>query len=363
MVIQIADKKIGQNHPCFIIAEASSNHGNDLQRAKKLIEAAAKSGADAVKFQLFTASQIAADTCDPRTIVRADEKAVFVDQDTKLIDLYRPNELPRQWLPDLAAYAKSQGILFMATPFDEEAVDQLEAVDAPAYKNGSYELLDVPLLRKMAKTQKPVILSTGMATLGDIESAIEIVKAAGNDQVILLHCTSTYPTPFEDVNLRAMMTMRRAHPSYPIGLSDHTLGISVAIGSAALEACVIEKHLMLDDGVSTIDDKFSLSPREFKAMVDGIRQVEKALGSYQKEPTHREEKEKLQARRSLWVTQDVKAGESFTKENIGVLRPGTGLSPLHYDLVMSSQARCDLKATKALEWDDINPQGPRAHPL
>ncbi|MEX1012315.1 MAG: pseudaminic acid synthase [Waddliaceae bacterium] len=362
MTIRIENKIIGQNHPCFIIAEVSSNHGNDLERAKKLIDAAADAGADAVKFQVFTAEKIAADTDDPRTIVRANEKAVFVDVDTKLIDLYRPHELQREWLPVLAAYAQEKEILFMATPFDEEAVDQLEAVHVPAYKNGSYELLDVPLLRKMAKTKKPLILSTGMATLSEIKAAIEIVKKAGNDQVILLHCTSTYPTPFEDVNLHAMMTMMRAFPNCPVGLSDHSIGTSSAIGAAAIHACMIEKHLMLDDNVPTIDDQFSLEPSEFKAMVDGIRQVEKALGSFEKGPTEKEKKEKIQARRSLWITQDIKAGEPFNRKNIGVLRPGTGLTPLHYDLVMKSHASRDLKAVSALEMEDITPQAPFSHP-
>lgn len=353
MSIKIGDRTIGPEHPCFIIAEASSNHGGDLQRAKNMIKEAASTGADAVKFQVFSAEKIAANTDDPRTIIRADEKSVFVSKDTKLIDLYRENELPRSWLPELANYAKELSIIFFATPFDEETVDQLEEVDVPAYKIASYELLDVPLLRKIAATHKPVIISTGMANLGEIESALEILKSAHLDKVIILHCNSTYPAPYENVNLRAMDTLKLAFPQYPVGFSDHTLGTAIPLAAVALGARVIEKHFYIDDGIHTVDDKFSLTPAEFKKMVEGIRSIEQALGSSEKKPSATEEKEKIQARRSLWIVKDIESGETITPTNVECLRPGIGLSPLHYDLIMGRKAARRLKAGKALEWDDL----------
>lgn len=350
MEIKIGHRTVGAESPCFIIAEASSNHGGDLNRAKKMIEVAAECGADAVKFQVFKAEKIAANTNDPRTIVRADEKSVFVSKDTKLIDLYRENELPRSWLPELSRNAKEHSIIFFATPFDEEAVDQLEKINVPAYKVASYELLDVPLLRKIASTHKPVIISTGMANLGEIEFALKILQS---EKVIILHCNSTYPVPAENVHLRALETLRFAFPNRVIGFSDHTLGIAIPLASVALGAKVIEKHFYLDDGVQTVDDQFSLSPAEFKKMVEGIRQIEKAIGSSEKKPSVIEEKEKVQARRSLWIVKNVEQGEEITALNVECLRPGIGLSPQYYDLIIGKKASRALSAGKPLEWNDL----------
>jgi sialic acid synthase SpsE len=332
MFIKIDDRAIGPETPCFIIAEASSNHGGDLQRAKKMIEVAAKAGADAVKFQVFLADKIAANTDDPRTIVRADEKSVFVKKNTKLVDLYRENELPRSWLPELSRCAKENSIIFFATPFDEEAVDQLEEIDVPAYKIASYELLDVPLLRRIAATKKPVILSTGMASLGEIEFALQILES---ENLVILHCNSTYPVPPENVNLYSLNTLKLAFPKSIIGFSDHSLGTSIPLAAVALGAKVIEKHFYLDDGLETVDDKFSLTPDELKKMVDDIRTIEKALGSSAKKPSRIEEKEKIQAR------------------NMECLRPGIGLSPQYYDVIMGKKASRHLKAGKPLEWEDL----------
>lgn len=350
MSIKIGNKTLGPEHPCFIIAEASSNHGGDINRAKKMIEAAAWASADAVKFQVFSADKIAANTDDPRTIVRADEKSVFVKKDTKLIDLYRENELPRSWLPELAKYAIEKSIIFFATPFDDEAVDQLEAVHVPAYKIASYELLDVPLLRKVASTNKPIIISTGMAHLGDIEFALQTLKS---NQTLILHCNSTYPVQAENVNLRAMETLRLAFPHCIIGFSDHTLGIAIPQAAVVLGAKVIEKHFYLDDGIHTVDDQFSITPNEFKQMVTNIRLIEAAIGSTEKKPSKIEEKEKVQARRSLWVIKDIKSGEKFDEQNIGCLRPGIGLPSQHYDIVIGKKAIRSLKAGKPLEWEDF----------
>jgi len=347
------ERTIGPGQPCFVIAEASSNHGNDLVRAKKLIDMATTAGADAVKFQIFSAETIAADTTDPRTIVRADEKSVFVDKDTKLIDLYKENELPREWLPELADYAREKGIVFLATPFDEEAVDQLEKVNIPIYKMASYELLDLPLLRKVAGTKKPIILSTGMADLNDIMSALEILKEARSGPVMFMHCSSIYPTPPEDINLNAMKTIQAEFHGSLVGYSDHSLGIVVPVVAVVLGASVIEKHFFLNDGINTVDSKFSLNPDQLKLMVESVRIAEKSLGRAEKKPSAKEEKEKQQARRSLWIVKDVRAGERLNKENIKSLRPGIGISSLEYDNVMGKKARKDIKAGTALSWNLI----------
>jgi sialic acid synthase SpsE len=350
MSITIAGRAVGAESPVFIIAEASSNHGRDLEKAKKMIEVAAWAGADAIKFQLFSAEKIAADTDDPRTIVRADEKAVFVKKNSKLIDLYRPNELPRAWLPELSTHAKVHGIIFFASPFDEEAVDQLERISVPAYKIASYELLDVPLLRKVAATQKPVILSTGMANLGEIEFALHTLR---RENAIVLQCTSTYPAPPENVNLAALRTLQLAFPHCVIGFSDHSLGTAIPVAATALGAKVLEKHFFLDDGFHTVDDQFSLTPAAFKEMIAGIRTVEKALGSSAKRPSALEEREKIQARRSLWAIKEILSGEAITPQNVACLRPGIGLSPQHYDLIMGKKAIRPIRAQTPLEWEDL----------
>lgn len=334
----------------FIIAEASSNHGKDINRAKKMIDVAAEAGADAVKFQLFTAEKISADTDDSRTIVRT---PTFVKKPTKLIDLYRENEFPREWLKELVSYAQTKEILFMATPFDNEAVDLLEAVGAPAYKVASYELLDVPLLRKIAVTRKPVIVSTGAATLSEVEYSVDVLTKAGAKDIIILHCSSVYPTPPEHTNLKAMQTMQHVFPEHVIGYSDHTLGIAIPITAVALGAKVIEKHFMLDDGVHTVDDKFSLNPTELKQMVSSIRAAEQSFGSSRKAPSALEKKEKLKARRSLWVIRDIKKGEKLNIKNIASLRPALGLSPVFYDTAIGAKATRSLKKGRPLEWNDI----------
>jgi len=225
-------KKIGSGESVFIIAEASSNHGGKFERAMKMVEVAAEAGADAVKFQLFKAEKIAVDTTDPRTIVRVSEKSVFVDKDTKLIDIYKDNELPSRWIKPLAEHARKIGIMFLTAPFDVDAVDVLRAVNVPAYKVASPEMLDVPLLRKIAKTKKPIFLSTGMADIAEIRQSIGILKKAGNDNIILLHCNSVYPTPVEEVNLKSIDKMHKSF-NYPIGFSDHTLGIHIPIAAVA----------------------------------------------------------------------------------------------------------------------------------
>lgn len=348
--MKIGDVNIGDGRRVFIIAEASSNHGKDIKRAKKMIDVVAEAGADAVKFQLFKAEKISADTDDSRLLVR---NKTFVDKPIKLIGFYKDNEFSRIWTPELFKYAKKKGIVFMATPFDVEAIDVLEKAGVAIYKNASYELLDVPLLRKMAKTKKPIILSTGMADLSDIEFAVRTIREAGGKDIVLLHCSSTYPVSPKNVNLNALKTMQTAFPDCIIGYSDHSLGIGVSIAAVALGAVVIEKHFMLDDGVHTVDDGFSLKPNELKQMVEAIRIIEQAMGATTKTPSAVEKKEKVLARRSLWIMKDMKKGERFSGKNVGVLRPGVGLSPMFYDLIIGKKAIINIKNGTPFAWKHV----------
>lgn len=345
--IKIGDKTIGDNSPVFIIAEAGSNHDGDLDQAKGLIDVAVEAGADAVKFQTFTADKIAART-DDEIMVLGDE----YDTADNLYDLYKGLELPREWQEELRDYAGEKGIIFLSTPFDYEAVDQLDKLDMPAFKVASYECVDIPFLRYIARKGKPILLSTGMANLGEIEEALEAIYNEGNRQVALLHCGISYPMPVEDVNLAAMDTMRQAF-QLPVGYSDHTLGITVPISAAARGARVIEKHFTLDRNLPGPDHKFALEPDELKAMVVGIREAEAAIGSPIKRHVAVEEIHYRRGRRSIFAIRDIPAGTEITSEMIGVLRPGIGLKPKYYDLVIGRIARKDIKAHEPLTWDKI----------
>lgn len=345
--IKIGNITVGNDNPVFIIAEAGSNHDGDLGQAKKLIDVAAEARVDAVKFQTFTADKIAART-DDEVMKLGDE----YDTADDLYDLYKSLELPREWQQELKDYAQKKGLIFLSTPFDYEAVDQLEELGMPAYKIASFECIDIPFLRYIAKKGKPIILSTGMADLGEIEESLEAIYNEGNKQVILLHCGISYPMPVEDVNLAAMGTMRQAF-LLPIGYSDHTLGITVPISAVARGAKVIEKHFTLDKNLPGPDHKFALEPDELKAMVKGIREAEAAIGSPIKRHVSAEEVHYHRGRRSIFAIQDIPAGTEITAEMIGVLRPGIGLKPKYFDLLIGRTARKDIKANEPITWEKI----------
>lgn len=349
--IQVGSRKIGVGQPCFIIAEASSNHGGSLIRAKKLIEIAKETGADAVKFQVFSSKTSVADYDHPLTMVKANEHPELVQKDTRLQDLFENIELPRNWLPKLAEYSRRLGIIFFATPADVAAVDQLESVKVSLYKIGSYEMQDVNLLRKVAKTGKPIIMSTGMATMIEIGASIKVLRQAGAKQIMLLHCRSTYPLPPDQADLLIIQTLKHKF-NLPVGWSDHTLGIGVAVAAVALGAKIIEKHFKLDDGVQTIDDQFSLDPQELTRMVQAIRQAEAARGRTRKIITPSERKER-KGRRSLWVIKPIKQGEKITEKNLMILQPALGLSPLWWDKVMGKKAKRNLAVNTPLQRKDF----------
>ena len=343
--VKIGDRVVGPGEPCFIIAEAGSNHDGKLEQAKQLIDVAADSGADAVKFQTFQAGKIAARTKDK--IVNIDLAGAKT-----LYELYEKMELPREWQGELRDYTRGKGIIFLSTPFDEEAVDELEALGVPAFKVASFEMVHLPLLKHIARKGKPVILSTAMANLGEIEEAIEAIRGEGNDRIVLLHCGVGYPLRVEDVNLAAIDTLKESFP-YPVGYSDHTLGLVVPIAAVARGADMIEKHFTIGRNLPGPDHPFALEPQELKAMVQGIREAEKAIGSPRKSVLDSELSYYHRGRRSLFARVDIPKGTVITEDMLAVLRPGIGLKPKYLDIVIGRKAQVDIKGEEPITWDKI----------
>jgi len=347
--IKIGKREIGEGFPCFVIAEAGSNHNRQLDQAFKLIDVAAAAGADAVKFQTYSAETIYSQkTPTPEYL----KKKNLSGKDESLWEIIKRIEMPREWHPKLKNYCAKQGIIFMSTPFDLKAVDELEEVNIPAYKIASFEITHLPLLEKCAKTRKPIILSTGMADLSDIETALEVITKAGNKQVALLHCAINYPPKYQDIHLRAMDTMHQAF-DVPIGFSDHTLGITVDIAAAARGACIIEKHFTLDRKLSGPDHPFALEPDELKAMVEAIRQTEQSLGSSVKKRTAAEEELYKLARRSLVAACNISKGTKITRKMLEVKRPGYGIPTKLMDVVIGRTAKINIEEDDILTWEMI----------
>jgi N-acetylneuraminate synthase/N,N'-diacetyllegionaminate synthase len=320
----------------FIIAEAGVNHNGNISLAKKLIDVAKDVGVDAVKFQTFNAEEVV--TKDP-------EKTECLEETTGKGSQYKMLkrlELTEGGFKELAVYAKKVGILFLSSPFDKESADLLDKLDVPAFKVASGEISNSPLLKHIAKKGKPIILSTGMATLGEVEEALNVIKREGVEDVILLHCVSNYPAKIEEVNLRAMETLKQAFQT-PVGLSDHTLGITASIAAVALGACVIEKHFTLDRSLPGPDHKVSLEPSELREMVRAIKEVEKALGDGIKKPTKEEEEIKKVARRSVVAKGDIPKGTTITEDMLDVKRPGTGIEPKYMGMIIGRKAKENIK--------------------
>jgi len=349
--IIINHRVIASGHPAYVVAEMSANHHQDYDRAVRIIEAAKEAGADAIKLQTYTADTITLN-CDSKYFRI---EGTLWDGRT-LHDLYREAYTPWEWQPKLKIIADKLGLDLFSSPFDPTAVDFLERMGIPAYKVASSELVDIPLLKKIASVGKPIIMSTGMATLGEIEEAVRTIRGAGCDQLALLHCTSVYPAPPEDLHLRTLSHLAEAF-SVPVGISDHSLGIEVAIAAVVLGACIIEKHFTLSRSDHGPDSAFSLEPREFKAMVEAVRTIEKALGVVKYGASEREQISR-RYRRSLFVVENVKAGEEFTEKNVKSIRPGDGLHPRYLSEVIGRTARCDVKKGTPLGWDLIGQPRP-----
>ena len=341
----IKGKQIGEGLPVYVIAEMSANHNGEFDQAVKIIHAAKETGADAIKLQTYTPDTL---TIDCR---KAD---FFVGEGTlwegrSLYELYGEAFTPWEWQPKLKRIAEGIGLHLFSTPFDSTAVDFLEEMDVPAYKVASFELVDIPLLQKIGSTKKPVIMSTGMANLTEIEEAVMTLREAGCSEIAILKCTSAYPAPVEEMNLRTLPHLSEAF-GCPVGLSDHSLGIAVPVAAIPLGACIIEKHFTLSRAIPGPDSAFSLEPQEFREMVKAIRIVEKALGTITYAPTAQEEKMRAY-RRSLFVVKDVKAGGRFTQDNVRSIRPGCGLHTKYLGNILGRNASRDIERGTPVSWD------------
>ena len=330
----------------FIIAEMSGNHNQSLNRAMKIVEAAKAAGVDAVKLQTYTADTMTIDKRDGDFFIN-DEKSLWNGK--SLYELYQQAYTPWEWQEKIFARCKELGIVCFSTPFDATAVDFLEGLSCPIYKIASFENIDLPLVRKIAKTGKPIIASTGMATFAEIDDLVHVARENGCSELTLLKCTSNYPATPDGSNLLTMQDMKR-HFRCDVGISDHTLGIGVAVAAVALGASVIEKHFTLSRSDGGIDAAFSLEPSEMKQLVRECSAAKVALGTVFYGMTQQEE-ESRKFRRSLYVVKDIKAGEVLTEENIRSIRPGFGLSPKYYDDVLGRQVRKDTVKGTALTWD------------
>jgi len=345
---EIAGRRVGIGAPCYVIAEAGVNHNCDVALGLRLVETAKASGADAIKFQSYSASKIATRVAPRYWHEPADPQGTQWDTFDKL-DKLSPADFER-----LLAHARELGLTAFSTPFDDEAVDSLARLDVPAFKIASADLTCHPLVERAARAGRPMILSTGTATLAEVEEALAVCQRAGNERVVLLHCTLKYPCPPEGVNLRMMQHLMAAFPGVPVGLSDHSLGISVPQAAAALGACMVEKHYTVDKTLpGSPDHHLSVDPAELRAMVDGIRTVEAALGKAQKDIEPLEREAWRYARRSVTSKLAIAKGSVLTREMLTYKRPGTGVSPRFFDLVIGRVAKVDIPEDTTITWEMI----------
>lgn len=341
---RIGNRVIGESHPCFCVAEMSGNHLKDFNRAVEIIHAAKEAGADAIKLQTYTADSLSID-CDNEYF---QIHGGLWDGMTEY-KLYQEASTPWDWQPRLQEVAAKLGLECFSSPFDFASVDFMEECRMPAYKVASYEINDIPLIRKIAALHKPVIFATGVAHLEDIDRALQVCKEEGNEEVMLLKCVSAYPTPYEEINLAMIPTLAKRYDCL-VGLSDHSMGSVVPVGATALGIKMVEKHLTLRRADGGPDGAFSMEPEEFKEMVDTIRILEKAIGVSEYGLTEKQEKERSGSR-SLFVVKDIKAGEKLTPENVRSIRPGHGLHTMYYEEVLGKTAVRDIAMGTPLAWE------------
>jgi pseudaminic acid synthase len=344
--IIVEGRRIGSNHKPFIIAEMSGNHNQSLERALEIVEAAARAGAHALKIQTYTADTMTLNLDNPDFSI-ADSDSLW--KGNTLYQLYQQAYTPWEWHKPIFDRARALGMIPFSTPFDETAVDFLEELNVPMYKIASFENTDIPLIKKVASTGKPMIISTGMATVAELDETVRAAREAGCKDLILLKCTSTYPASPEHTNILTIPHMSELF-NCQVGLSDHTMGVGVAVASVALGATVIEKHFTLSRADGGVDSAFSMEPDEMKALVAETERAWQALGEVKYGPTEKE-KASLKFRRSLYVAKDIKQGEKFNKENIRVVRPGYGLAPKYYERLIGKEAKQDIKAGTPLSWE------------
>lgn len=346
MNINLGGRMVGADHAPFVIAEMSGNHNQSLERAMAIVEAAAAAGAHALKLQTYTADTMTLDLSEGEFFI-SDPKSLW--KGNSLHKLYQQAYTPWEWHRPLFDRARELGMVIFSTPFDETAVDFLESLDVPCYKIASFENTDLPLIRKVAATGKPMIVSTGMASVAELDETVRTARESGCKEMVLLKCTSTYPATPANTNILTIPHMRELFQCQ-VGLSDHTMGVGVSVGSVALGATVIEKHFTLARADGGVDSTFSLEPDELRALVVESERAWQALGRVSYGPTENE-KPSMIFRRSLYVTQDMRAGEVFTKENLRAIRPGFGLPPKHLDLLLGKSVGVDVKRGTPASWD------------
>jgi len=339
---------IGSEYPPFIIAEMSGNHNQSLDRALAIVEAAAKAGAHALKLQTYTADTMTLDIAEREFFIN-DPDSLWKGR--SLYDLYKEAYTPWEWHKPIFEYCQKLGLIYLSTPFDETAVDFLEELDVPCYKIASFENTDIPLIRKVAATGKPMIISTGMATIAELDETVRTAREAGCRDLILLKCTSSYPTTPENTNILTIPHMAKLFDCQ-VGLSDHTMGIGAAVASVALGATIIEKHFTLSRADGGVDSAFSMEPDEMRSLVTETKRAWQALGKVSYGPTEKEKKS-LIFRRSLYIIQDMKKGDILTKENLRAIRPGLGLPPKYYDVLMGKHVKRDVRIGTPIQWDLI----------
>lgn len=342
---KIGSRFVGAGHGPLIIAEMSGNHNQSLDVALQIVEAAARAGAHALKLQTYTADTMTLDLAQGEFFIK-DPDSLWAG--SSLYQLYQQAHTPWEWHQPIFARAKALGMLAFSTPFDESAVDFLESLDVPAYKIASFENTDLPLIRRVAATGKPLIISTGMASIAELDESVRAARQAGCRDLVLLKCTSTYPASPTNSNLLTIPHLRELF-GCEVGLSDHSMGVGVSVAAVALGATVIEKHFTLDRAAGGVDASFSLEPAEMASLVLETERAWQAMGQVSYGATQAESKS-LVYRRSLYVTQDMQAGELFSADNVRAIRPGLGLAPKHYDALLGRRARQALKRGTALDW-------------
>jgi pseudaminic acid synthase len=348
--IEIDGRPIGPGHPTFVVAELSANHAGELDVARHIVEIASECGADAVKLQTYTPDTLTLDS--DRSEFRVDAEGPW--RGRRLYELYGEAHMPWDWQPELKQLADELGLILFSSAFDKSAIEFLVGLDVPAFKVASPEIVDIELIQRVAATGKPLILSTGMATRAEIDRAVAAARSVAGAQIALLKCTSAYPAPATDANLRTIPHMRELF-DVPVGLSDHTLGSAVAVAAVALGAAIIEKHLCLDRSQAGPDSGFSLEPREFRSLVDAIRDAESALGCVRYAPASAEASNR-QFRRSLFAVEEIRPGERLTSRNVRSIRPAHGLSPRHLPAVLGRTAARRIERGTPLRWDMLAPR-------
>lgn len=346
MMIRIADREIGPHRRPYLIAEMSGNHNQSLERALRIVDAAAESGADAVKLQTYTAETMTLDVRSSGFII---EDPASTWSGRQLFDLYREAHTPWEWHRPIMERAAARGLHCFSSPFDDSAVDFLASLDVPAYKIASFENTDLPLIRRVARAGKPMIISTGMANAAEIDEAVRTARGAGCEQIVLLKCTSTYPATPENTNIRTIGNMAETFGCLA-GLSDHTMGTGVAVASVAFGACVIEKHFTLSRADGGVDSTFSLEPAEFRQLRVETERAWQALGKVSYGGTPAEDKSRA-FRRTLYIAADMKAGDRLSNENLRIVRPGFGMAPKYFETMLGKRINQDAPAGTPLSWD------------